>query len=49
MAFETAGGATYRFAPNWYAGLEVHYRTECPQFDCDKFEHRVLYAGPSIH
>ncbi|MGB8342120.1 MAG: DUF6662 family protein [Chthoniobacterales bacterium] len=49
LALESAGGVTYRFAPNWYAGVEAHYRTEYPQFDFYNFEHRVLYAGPSIH
>lgn len=49
VSFESAGGVTYRFAPNWYTGLEAHFRAEYPQFDLNNFEHRVLYAGPSIH
>ncbi len=49
FSFESAGGVTYRFAPNWYAGLEAHFRAEYPLFDLNFFEHRVTYAGPSIH
>ena len=49
VSFETATGVAYRFMPNWYIGLEAHFRAEYPLFDVDKFEHRVLYAGPSIH
>jgi hypothetical protein len=49
MAFEAAAGVAYRFAPNWFAGVEVHNRTEYPQFDFGNFEHTVVYAGPSIH
>ncbi len=39
----------YRFAPNWFVGLESHFRAEYPLFDLNFFEHRVVYAGPSIH
>ncbi len=49
FSYEFAGGLTYRFAPNWYAGVEAHYRAEYPLFDLDFFEHRALYAGPSLH
>jgi hypothetical protein len=49
MAFEAAAGVAYRFAPNWFAGVEIHNRTEYPQFDFGNFEHTVVYAGPSIH
>ncbi len=49
FSFESAAGITYRFAPNWYAGVEGHFRAEYPLFDLNFFEHRVLYAGPSIH
>jgi hypothetical protein len=49
LAFEGAAGVAYRFAPNWYAGVEIHTRWEYPLFDLDNFEHRVFYAGPSIH
>jgi hypothetical protein len=49
LALEGAVGVAYRFAPNWYAGAEIHTRWEYPLFDFDNFEHRVFYAGPSIH
>ena len=49
LAFEGATGVAYRFAPNWFIGGEIHTRWEYPQFDFDNFEHRVYYAGPSIH
>ena len=49
ISFEGAGGVTYRFAPNWFAGAEIHTRWEYPQFDFYNFEHRVVYAGPAIH
>jgi len=47
--FTGAAGVAYRFAPNWYAGVEIHTRSEYPLFDLDNFEHRVFYAGPSLH
>jgi hypothetical protein len=49
VAFEGATGVAYRFARNWFAGIEIHSRWEYPQFDLYNFEHRVFYAGPSIH
>lgn len=49
FSLESAGGVTYRFAPNWYAGVEAHFRSEWPLFNLGFFEHRVLYAGPSLH
>ena len=49
LSFEGAAGVAYRFAPNWYAGVEIHTRWEYPLFDLNNFEHRVFYAGPSIH
>ncbi len=49
LALEGATGVMYRFAPNWFVGAEVHTRWEYPLFDFYNFEHRVFYAGPSIH
>ena len=49
LSLEGAAGVTYRFAPNWFAGAEIHSRWEYPLFDFDNFEHRVFYAGPAIH
>ena len=40
-------GASYRFAPNWYAGAEVLYQTE---FETDVGQERWSWqAGPSLH
>lgn len=40
-------GATYRFAPNWYIGLELIYQTE---FETELGQERwSLFAGPSLH
>jgi hypothetical protein len=49
LALEGAAGIAYRFARNWFAGIEIHTRWEYPLFDFDNFEHRDFYAGPSIH
>ena len=49
LAFTGGGGISYRFAPNWYIGLENHVRAEYPLFHLGHFEHVVDYAGPSIH
>ncbi len=49
FSYEVAAAGTYRFAPNWFAGVEAHTRAEYPLFDLYKFEHRVFYAGPSLH
>jgi Family of unknown function (DUF6662) len=40
-------GASYRFAPNWYVGLELLYETE---FETEVGQERwSLFAGPSLH
>lgn len=49
LAFTGGGGISYRFAPNWYIGLENHVRAEYPLFHIGNFEHVVDYAGPAIH
>jgi hypothetical protein len=49
LAPEGAAGIAYRFARNWFAGVEIHTRWEYPLFDFDNLEHRVFYSGPSIH
>lgn len=49
ISLEGEAGIAYRFAPNWFVGLEIHNRSEYPLFDFNNFEHRVFYAGPSIH
>ena len=49
LAMQGGGGVSYRFAANWFAGIESHVRSEWPLFDFDNFEHAVIYAGPSLH
>jgi len=49
LAFEGETGVAYRFMSNWFAGVEIHSRWEYPMFDFYNFEHRVFYAGPSVH
>ena len=44
-----ATGVSWRFAPNWFAGVEARIRSEWPQMDFDHFEHYALYTGPSLH
>jgi hypothetical protein len=40
-------GATYRFAPNWYGGLEARNHNELGNFY--SHDHSVFWAGPAIH
>ena len=49
LSLTGGAGASYRFAPNWYFGLEGHIRSEFPLFELGNFEHAVVYAGPSLH
>jgi opacity protein-like surface antigen len=49
LSLQAGGGVSYRFAPNWFVGLESRIRAEYPLFDFGNFEHAVVYAGPSIH
>ena len=49
FSYEAAFGAAYRFAPNWFIGVESHMRAEYPLFDLNFFEHRAVFAGPSLH
>jgi uncharacterized protein DUF6662 len=49
FSYEVAFGTAYRFAPNWFAGIEAHMRAEYPLFDLNFFEHRAVFSGPSIH
>ena len=48
-AYHGAAGVSYRFAPNWFIGFEGRIRAEYPEFDIKKFEHRVVFIGPSLH
>jgi hypothetical protein len=49
LAFTGGTGVSYRFAPNWYLGLEGHIRSEFPLFELGNYEHSVIFAGPSLH
>jgi hypothetical protein len=49
MSLQGAFGVAYRFAPNWFAGVEGRVRSEYPLFDLGHFEHVVVYTGPSLH
>jgi hypothetical protein len=40
-------GATYRFAPNWYGGLEFRNHNELGNFY--SHDHSVFWAGPAFH
>lgn len=49
MEIELTGstGLVYRFAPNWFAGVELTYQTE---FETEVGQERwSLFGGPSIH
>lgn len=49
MSLQGGTGVSYRFAPNWFAGIEGNIRAEYPMFNFNNFEHVVVYAGPSLH
>jgi hypothetical protein len=49
VSLKGGAGISYRFAPNWFIGLESTVRAEYPLFDLGNMEHAVVYAGPSIH
>jgi hypothetical protein len=49
LALTGGAGVSYRFAPNWYFGLESHIRSEYPLFNLGHHEHTVIFAGPSLH
>lgn len=42
-------GAAYRFAPNWFLGVDSRVRSEFPDFDLGNHEHTVVFVGPSLH
>lgn len=49
-ALEFTTGLSYRFAPNWFAGVEARYHSEYPGFP-DKVdrEHQAFFFGPTLH
>jgi hypothetical protein len=47
LELEHTVGVSYRFLPNWFAGIEGRYHSEYPDF---KFrEHSAYFLGPNIH
>jgi len=47
IEFKLGGGLSYRFAPNWSAGVETLYETE---FETEVGQERwSVFAGPSLH
>lgn len=49
VEFEVTGGITYRFAPNWYFGVEARLHSEFPNSDFQGWEHYGIFAGPTLH
>jgi hypothetical protein len=49
LLLDTGFGLSYRFAPNWFAGVESTYHAEFPHFDLSNHEHDVVFTGPSLH
>lgn len=49
-ALELTTGLSYRFAPNWFAGVEARYHSEYPDFPAtvDR-EHYAIFLGPTLH
>ena len=46
---EFTGGLVYRFAPNWFAGVEARNHMEFPDFNLGDQEHSAWFAGPTLH
>ncbi len=49
LALEGAFGVSYRFAPNWFIGIDSRIRSEFPEFDFHNHEHTVVFTGPALH
>lgn len=47
LSVENSAGLSYRFAPNWYAGLETRVHMEYPDYGAR--EHWAWFAGPTLH
>jgi len=47
LDWNNEAGASYRFAPNWYAGLEARNHNEEGNFW--SHDHTLFWAGPVIH
>jgi hypothetical protein len=49
MTWEATGGIAYRFAPNWFLGVEARYRSGFPNMDINNQQNWTIFAGPTIH
>ena len=49
LTWQGGAGLSYRFAPNWFFGPEVHARSEFPKFDMGFHEHSAIFVGPALH
>jgi hypothetical protein len=47
LAVENTAGISYRFAPNWFAGVETRVHMEFPDYGAR--EHWAWFAGPTLH
>ena len=47
LAFEVSSAVSYRFAPNWFAGIDTRYHSEYPNYGAR--EHYAVFAGPTVH
>lgn len=47
LAIESTAGASYRFIPNWFGGVEARYHSEYP--DYGPREHYAVFMGPNVH
>lgn len=46
IEWEQTVGLSYRFAPKWFAGVELRHHTEWPE---GKKEHSAYFLGPTLH
>ena len=50
LEVEVTSGLSYRFAPNWWAGAEMRYHSEYPDWRKEfNREHYAIFLGPNIH
>lgn len=47
LAVENTAGVSYRFANNWFAGVETRVHMEYPEYEAR--EHWAWFAGPTLH
>ncbi len=47
--FELDLASSYRFAPNWWTGLESRIHNEIASFNPKDIEHTAFFLGPNVH